>query len=365
MREGPEPSSRAGFQPADQANASMALCPAQGLPCVRSASAPLGRWWVGLALRAVGLLLVACAVAVGQAEEPPVKVEVRVEPGEVTVGDVFMLTVQVTAQKHVNLKLPGEGADFGPAEVRSFDKEESRGPSGETVVRLRYDLALFEVGEREIKAPPISYQEEGAKTRQAARPTAGVTVKSVLPKGAQDIKDIRGPRAMPLSAWYWVGLTAAALLLLGLVAAGIILWRRLSGQEDEEERAPPLPAHVEALGALDELEAEDLVAQGKLKEHYVTLSWIIRRYLSRRYRVAALEETTVMLAASLRSSGRAPAQARDFLPVLAEADLVKFARYRPEDVQAKRAVDDARRVVNATRPREVPGGVLTDAAAAT
>ena len=302
----------------------------------------------------MGVLLVACTVVGAQSAEAPVEVAAEVQPSEVTVGDVFTLTATVTAADDVSLKLPGEDADFGPAEVRSFATAESRSTEGERQVKLVYELALFEVGEREIKVPPVSYQVAGGQAREAPRPTASVTVKSVLPEGAEEIKDIRGPRELPLSVWQWAGLIGAALLLVALVAAAILLWRRLKGQEKEEERTPPLPAHLEALAALDRLETEDLVSRGQLKEHHVRLSWIIRRYLWRRYRVPALEETTGMLARWLRASGRAPQEAEAFLPLLAQADLVKFAKHRPEDTAAREAVRCAREIVNATKPREMP-----------
>jgi len=299
-------------------------------------------------------LLVACPVVHAQSAEAPVEVAAEVEPSEVTVGDVFTLTVTVTAAGDAGLKLPGKDADFGDAEVRSFDTEESLGPEGQRVVKLAYKLALFEVGKREIKAPPITYQGPDGQAKQAPRPVASVTVKSVLPEGAQEIKDIRGPREMPLSPWQWASLIGAALLLVALLAAAFVVWRRLRGKEQEEKAAPPLPAHLEALEALDKLEGEDLVARGLLKDHYVRLSWIIRRYLWRRYRAPALEETTAMLARWLRASGRAPQQAEAFLPVLEEADLVKFAKHQPEDAAAYRALESARQIVNATKPREMP-----------
>jgi hypothetical protein len=314
-------------------------------------------------LAALAGVVAVATTGLGQ-ESKGVRVEARVEPSEVTVGEPFKLTVEVTAPAKVSLELPGKDADLSPAEVRSFDRQETEGAGGEGKVRLSYELALFEVGEREIKGPAITYQEEGGEATQVEWPAARVSVRSVLPEGAEDIKDIRGPKPMPLSGWQWAGLIAAGLLLAGLVAAGIVLWRRVRGREEEEQAAPPLPAHLQALADLDRLEAEDLVSRGEIKEHYVRLSWIIRRYLWRRYRLAALEETTSMLARSLRASGRAPREAEGFLPLLAEADLVKFAKHRPEDARARGDVAAARRIVKATSPREVPGAAEAEAAAA-
>ncbi len=303
-------------------------------------------------LRLAALLLAATAVVMASAQEEPT-VGISVEPPDGTVGDVFTAEVRIEAPAGVALVLPGEDADLGDAEVRGLAVEDEALDDGSRRVALRYEFTLWEVGERTVTAPAIAWRTGDGEVRQAERPEATVTIRSVLPEDAEDIQDIRGPREIPLR-WYHYLLAVLPLLLFVALIVGTVarLRRRRAGEEGEPE-PPPLPPCDEAMRALDELAADDLPAQGQIEEHYVRLSWIVRHYLERRWRLPALEETTGMLAGTMRGSGLvAEETAAAIVALLRRADLAKFAKHRPDAEVAREDVDEARRIVDLTRPAE-------------
>jgi len=259
----------------------------------------------------------------------------------------------VTAPAGVSLVLPGEDADLGEAEVLGLEADDQTGADGTRTVTLAYALTLWEVGERTVTAPPIAWRTRDGEAQQAERPEATVTITSVLPEGAQEIKDIRPPREIPLRWWHYALAALPLVLFLGLVGLGV-RWLRRRGSADEAEAvAPPLSPHEEALRALNELAAEDLPGRDRVGEHYVRLSWIVRRYVERRWELPALEATTGMLAEVMRGSGRVPGEvATGIVALLRRADLAKFAKHRPASDVAREDVDDAREMVRRTRPPE-------------
>lgn len=302
----------------------------------------------GIALTVVAILVTAAAA---WAQDSPVGVRAGVEPQSIKIGDVFTFTLEVTAPPGVDLALPGEDADLGEIEVRSFSSREDTDDPSRYVVTLTWEAQLFAMGETIIEPPAVTYtNSDGDATQVQAEPVA-MMVTSVLPPDAKDIKDIRGPRKMPLSPWYYVAYALAALMLLALVAGALWLLLRRKKREAIE---PPQPAHSEALAALIELEERGLVAAGRVEEHYVDLSYIARHYLERRYDLDALETTTLMLAREMRASERTPQVADGFVEMLRRADLVKFAKYRPEDRPAEMDLHSTRKLVELTRPREEP-----------
>ena len=298
---------------------------------------------------ACGLLALA-VLAPARAQDAPT-VTLSVEPSEGLIGQVFTATVRVTAPAGVSLVLPGEDADLGEAEVRGLDVEDQAGADSTRTVTLSYALTFWEVGERTVTAPPVAWRTRDGEAQQAERPEATVTIGSVLPEGAQEIKDIRGPREIPLRWWHY-GLAALPVLLFGgLVALGVRWLVRRRTVEQAEASTPPLSAHEEALRALDELAAEDLPGRERVEEHYVRLSWIVRRYAERRWELPALEATTGMLAQIMHGSGRVPAEAGGaIVALLRRADLAKFAKHRPASDVAREDVAGAREVVRRTRP---------------
>ena len=302
----------------------------------------------GLPLALVAILVTAAS---SWAQDSPVGVRATVEPQSVKIGDVFTFTMEVTAPQGMDLMLPGRDADLAEVEVRGFSSRESADDQRRRVVTLTWEAQLFAMGETIIEPPALTYVgDDGDATQVQAEPVA-LVVTSVLPPDAQDIKDIRGPRKMPLSPWYYVAYALTALILLALVAGGLWLLLRRRKREVIE---PPQPAHSEALAALIELEKRELIAQGRAEEHYVGLSYIARRYLERRYGLDALEGTTLMLAREMRASDRTPQVADGFIEMLRRADLVKFAKYRPEDRPAEMDMHSTRKLVELTRPREEP-----------
>jgi hypothetical protein len=153
--------------------------------------------------------------------------------------------------------------------------------------------------------------------------------------------------------WRWLSL--AGILVL-LAAAAAIWWRR----PRRPALLPPLvpipsvPPVDEALAALARLETSGLAAAGRFKEFYLELTTILRRYLERRFGVAALERTTDEFLAETRGDPRFAGTEFMMLPgLLSEADMVKFAEVRPTVTAAGAALAACRQLVEATRP--LPG----------
>ncbi|HAM35633.1 MAG TPA: hypothetical protein DEB40_03620 [Elusimicrobia bacterium] len=191
----------------------------------------------------------------------------------------------------------------------------------------------------------------------AARTLTSPFVLEVLdPAGAdkdQNLKDIKPPRRARLPLWPW--------LLLPLAGLGLWYWnmrRRTRGREfsvadgpQDDDRPPEAIAEEE----LSRLEASSLWSENRHKEYYGILTDIIRRYLERRYGLAATRRTTAELIRQLRrlELGRTlPALFRDLFE---RADLVKFAKVEPLPGWGKSDLEAARQMVRETTPRELAG----------
>lgn len=309
------------------------------------------RWAPGGRIRVV--LFALALVMPAWAQDRPT-VALAVDPTSGTVGDVFTATITVEAPQTLSLILPGRDADLGDAEVLGFDIAEDTVSDGLRRVTLRYQLTFWEVGERKVLAPPIAWSTaDDEAVKHVDRPEATVTIRSVLPPQAEDIRDIRGPREIPLRWYHYAMVLLPPLVLFAIVAALVHRLRRRASEAEPEVPAPPLPPHEEALQALDRLAAEDLAGQGRIEEHYVRLSWIVRNYIERRWALPALETTTSILAETMRGSGRVPeAAATATIALLRRADLAKFAKHRPAVEVARADIDEARVIVQSTRPPE-------------
>jgi Domain of unknown function (DUF4381) len=150
-----------------------------------------------------------------------------------------------------------------------------------------------------------------------AAAAASAVASAVSPDDAEDIRDIRGPKFL-LPSWFWYAV-AAGVILLGLIIYGIVRWRR-------SRRRERVLTHFElALKRLEEIRA--LMQPQKAREFSIAVSDIVREYIEQRFNATATHRTTEeFLHDLLDSSNTTLAKHRDLLSeFLHQCDLVKFA----------------------------------------
>lgn len=161
----------------------------------------------------------------------------------------------------------------------------------------------------EVVRVKIAPQDTAAKIFDIIKPyKAPVTIREILP-------------------WLLLALVASA-----LVWGIIILFRRLKRSKKEPEVIlNPDPAHIIAFRELEFLKSEQLWQKGEVKLYYSKLTEIVRQYLENRYGVFSLEMTTSETLDALLKTGFKKDESYSRLrTVLNGADLVKFAKYKPE-----------------------------------
>lgn len=150
------------------------------------------------------------------------------------------------------------------------------------------------------------------------------------------------------------GLMVALLaILVGLLFAWLWLWWS-KRERRPRPGPPPRPPWEVALEELSQVRRDNLIAQGRLAEHFDRVSDTVRKYLGARFGFDGLESTTAETLRCLRSSS-VPVELLSSIDVLlAEADLVKFARRNPTEPECVLILDRADATVRSTLPREAP-----------
>jgi hypothetical protein len=97
------------------------------------------------------------------------------------------------------------------------------------------------------------------------------------------------------------------------------------------------------------LEAKRLLEHGEIKQYFIEVSEIIRTYLEGRYPIDAMEMTSYEVLQELKRVGIDPEVLDLFPPFFNRADLVKFAKHRPEPDVAKEMIPMARLLIDETR----------------
>jgi len=273
-----------------------------------------------------GLLCIGSARVMGSDRTEPL-LKARFLPDSAPVGSMVELALAYRLPEGAKLLPEPMIKGLEGLSIEGFQKNR-----GEIRIRLLVDRL------GQLKTGPLSLAfltRDGDTAFLHADPVA-LTILSNLgdrPEEAQ-IKPICGiisTRSNLMTSVRW------GLMVLGACAAGLclFLWLRRRRTRGGLPRVQVLP-HVAAEREIQELASQKLFEKGHVKEFYFRFSEILRRYLESLRGFPAAEYTTEEIALRVQAP-----EDRQILPLLKDADLVKFADLKPTPARKSDQVDQA------------------------
>lgn len=207
-----------------------------------------------------------------------------------------------------------------PLSDQSWQMESSEG------YQQMIKIAAFDTGY--IKLPPLvlPYKSDGgndtAYSNDLVLEVQGILVDSA---GLAPIKPIlREPFKLRDAMPYIIA------FLVGLVIIGLVFLRRKKPAPEPVIVEVPIPADEQALNDLEKLRTKKLWQSGKIKEYQSELTHIIRAYIEKHYQIPALESTTSEILNFEEVKELDKSLKDDLDQILNIADLIKFAKARPD-----------------------------------
>ncbi|MBI5150704.1 MAG: hypothetical protein HZA28_08050 [Candidatus Omnitrophica bacterium] len=167
---------------------------------------------------------------------------------------------------------------------------------------------------------------------------------------AEDLHDVKPPLSLPSYDWIWL-----VVLFTVLALACVYFWNKTRRRRAVMARSPDIVVTPweRAYQRLDSLANGNLLQDGQWEAYYLTLSDIIRRYFEERFEIRAPEMTSEEFLMSLRGFPQLSGSANNILKeFLDSCDMVKFARYLPQEAEAQKTTLLGRRLVDETKPNE-------------
>ena len=166
-----------------------------------------------------------------------------------------------------------------------------------------------------------------------------------------DFKEIRPPhRPFDWALWLCILLALVALVCF------IIWWVRRMKQQEVRLSTPidNRPAHVIALSQLDALVDSGLWENKQYKVFYITLTDILRTYLYRAFGLDVSADTSAELLRHLKTKPQLGSFIQSLRAFLASGDLVKFAKFTPNEQTRNTDITVLREFITQTAPKPAP-----------
>ena len=248
---------------------------------------------------------------------------------------------------------PGEGLNLGMFEIKDYKFHDPLEKDGRLIEKYEFNISVYDTGKFTIPPFPIAYfpVDTSQQYKIIEAPAIDIYVQSVISgDDARELKDIKFPLAIPFNYFFWISMAVVIILVAVIAYLGYLLWKR------RKEKGyifspppPPRPAHEVALEALEQLFQSNLLDEKQFKEFFSRLSDIIRAYLEGRYFFDALEETTREIMADAKKHVENNDLLSDLKNILELSDLIKFAKYIPEDKEIDTAIEQSLNFVNVTK----------------
>lgn len=284
--------------------------------------------------------------------QPPLTVSLHLVTRQPRVGEPVVIEVKALSRPGVEVPPIEYPKELGDWEVLAAKAGERRRVEDHFTRVDRLTLRTFVAGEVEV--PMLVQPYRGPDHRPGEFRSAPLTLKvdPVPPQSGDQpgrIRGLKSPRGM-FSPW-WV----AALALLLAAAVGVVWWLR--SRKRPETSLPSQPAllpEVVARERLAALRASNHWVEGRFKTYYSELSDILRRYLESRFQVTALDLTTPELMRALKKSRLKLTEKNLIREILDQSDMVKFAKFQPQEKDAQTDWEKVSQVVESTTPSAQP-----------
>jgi hypothetical protein len=262
-----------------------------------------------------------------------------VSPNIGSIGDDFFYEINLTYSDSESLLNIPAADDFYPFEVKDSNIEKHK--DGDLwIVSLKFVLNLFTLEDSVIPTQSLRFNSNN-RSHTVDLESIPITLKSVLKTGADGqykIEDVTDPYVLTISWGPYIKYFIIFLILTLLLGFGLWRYLKLKNKHGQVDLTPvdtrtPLQIALDSFAVVNPAMAQD---ETTLKQFYLKISEITKHYLGDAYGEHVPEMTTTE---ALRFMNRQLGEAfeKKLNAILGQSDLVKFARFQP-DQEHKAAV---------------------------
>ena len=277
------------------------------------------------------------------------QVSSSIDTTQIRIGEEIVYSIQVEVDSTALVLFP-EGQSFNPLEViDSYDVDTTRLQDKIRLIK-KYGLTQFDSGSYTLPSQRVVINNKSFNTDSINLEVFNVLVDTTKQKmfHIKPAFEVEEPGFDFEKLLYWI---VPILLIIGIIV--FLFFRRRKRKKTES--AKQLPPYEEAIEALKVLDHSHFLENDNSKSYYSSLTEILKRYIGREVDDAALESTSNELIDRLilhKDAGSFDFDAETINKIdkiLKRADLIKFAKMKELEGQAKTDRTVVEDIINETK----------------
>ncbi len=284
---------------------------------------------------------------------PDVTVSAKIDAKQIVIGDQVRVFLEATnLPSGFVLHWPVIPDTFNNLEVVNRGKIDTIKQGDKILYKQRLLITGFDSGL--FKIPPFLFNYTSNQGGSFVAPTDSFllmvqTVAVDTTKGFKGIKGIIYVKGSWLDYIWWIAGGIVLVLLTVFVA-----WYFLKNKKEAPKPQGPVESLQDyVLRLLSNLDKRQLWQKKQVKEYYVELTGIVRNYIEKRFRTAAMELTTDEMLTKVQTHPQMLPYFDLLSQILTTADLAKFAKFQPLPQEHMDTMERAKEFVDKSRPLPV------------
>lgn len=261
------------------------------------------------------------------------KVEAIVDSTQIKIGEEIKLSLLVEADTTATVVFPEANNSFLPLELLEAYETDTVKQDAKYSLIKKYGVTQFDSGTYFIPKQKILINNKPFFTDSIRIAVADVVVDTLKQK-MFDIKKITAVEKGSSTWWIYLLIVLGLLALFGAYFYFFVFQLK---EKKKKKKKAEIPPYDRALLQLNELDKSKLLLNSEYKGYYSELTNIVRQYIEEEVRIDALESTTAELIHKIEAQKDAgyldlkDETIKNLKNVLQTADLVKFAKSKPDD----------------------------------
>ncbi len=291
-----------------------------------------------------------CTSGNGQSQD--VSAVLQLDTNSILIGQQTIVKLRLT--QPANLSVPWTTLPDTLSKIEIITKGKidtlATGDNTKLTREQKFTVTAFDSGYFVIPPFAFNYKMPGDTATYIAETQPQLLTVNILPVDTtKAIRDIKGPIEVGIT-WQEILMYAAiGLLIIGITVLIVYLTRRKKNIEVVAAPPPPQrPAHEIAIEELEKIKEEKIWQQGNYKLYHTRITDTLRNYISARWHFDAMEKTTDEIMHASFAHHLTSSSFTRLKNMLTLADLVKFAKHTPLNVENEQSLADAFLLVNET-----------------